>query len=516
MRAFLMNGDGDACLEGELPANADVLTQDLELDTLLDAMARGDAFLRDVSRRALLSSLTDVDSISYRQEVLADCLRQPAVVRRMYAVAVEGVLAPKRVPFGWLRDTPDAVLSRSVQVLELLVDVLKSLRGLADEHASAFHSDGFVRLFAMFAEELRDELFLEIEGHLRALRFPHGVLISAELGKGNKGRGYVLRRPRARSWAERVSRGGRAAYTFTVPDRDENGLRALAQLRARGIDLVADSLARCTDHILGFCAMLRAELGFYVGCLNLHERLEASGGPTCFPVPAAPGTSTLHASDLYDVPLTLQLGTRAVGNDLNADGKELLLVTGANQGGKSTFLRSAGVAQLMLQSGMFVAAARLEATVRRGVFTHYRREEDAEMRSGKLDEELGRMSEIADAIEPGCLLLCNESFAATNEREGSEIARQAVRAFLEAGVTVVVVTHLYDLAHGFHAQRLESALFLRAEREAGGRRSFRLVEGEPLPTSHGRDSYRRIFGRIDPARPSGDARAYAVDPLPPG
>ena len=63
-----------------------------------------------------------------------------------------------------------------------------------------------------------------------------------------------------------------------------------------------------------------------------------------------------------------------------------------------------------------------------GVFTHYKREEDATMESGKLDEELARMSDIVDHITPGCILLCNESFASTNEREGSQIARQIVTA----------------------------------------------------------------------------------------
>ena len=53
---------------------------------------------------------------------------------------------------------------------------------------------------------------------------------------------------------------------------------------------------------------------------------------------------------------------------------------------------------------------------------------------------------------------------------------------------------MYDLAHSFHAQQLDSALFLRAEREPDGRRTFKLLEGEPLPTSYGEDSYRRIFG----------------------
>ncbi|HTP15227.1 MAG TPA: hypothetical protein VMK13_05265, partial [Streptosporangiaceae bacterium] len=92
----------------------------------------------------------------------------------------------------------------------------------------------------------------------------------------------------------------------------------------------------------------------------------------------------------------------------------------------------------------------------------------------------------------------NESFASTNEREGSEIARQIVRAMLHRQIKVFFVTHMYDLAHSFHAQQPGNALFLRAGREPGGRRTFKLAEGEPLPTSYGKDSYQRIFGTAEP------------------
>jgi DNA mismatch repair ATPase MutS len=143
---------------------------------------------------------------------------------------------------------------------------------------------------------------------------------------------------------------------------------------------------------------------------------------------------------------------------------------------------------------MFVPAKSLRANVCARVFTHFKREEDVTMTSGKLDEELSRMSDIADGIAPTCLLLCNESFASTNEREGSEIARQVISALVEAGVKVVFVTHLFDLAHGLYRQELNTALFLRAERGVNGRRTFRLVEGEPLATSYGEDTYQRIFG----------------------
>jgi DNA mismatch repair ATPase MutS len=148
-----------------------------------------------------------------------------------------------------------------------------------------------------------------------------------------------------------------------------------------------------------------------------------------------------------------------------------------------------------MQAGMFVPANSLSADVCAAVFTHYKREEDEAMTSGKLDEELHRMSEIATHIAPHCLLLCNESFASTNERERSAIGRQVVQAMVDERVKVLFVTPMFDLAHGFYRQGLSTALFLRAPRASDGHRTFKRVEGEPLPTSFGEDSYHRVFGR---------------------
>jgi hypothetical protein len=369
-------------------------------------------------------------------------------------------------------NSPDTILHHSLQVLELFVGILKRLRAMADSQAGRFRSEGFRRFFAMLATELDDAYFLTVEAHLQELRFRRGVLISAELGKGNKGTRYVLRRSPELSWRERLGLGTGSGLAFTIPDRDENGFRALEELRARGINQVANALAQSTDHILSFFAMLRAELGFYVACLNLHERLADKGEPTCFPQPVTSGPRALAAQGLYDVCLALHTQAGVVGNDVDADNRSLVMITGANQGGKSTFLRSVGVTQLMLQCGMFVGAHSLRASVVDGVFTHFKREEDATMESGKLDEELGRMSEIADAIAPNSLLLCNESFAATNEREGSEIARQVIRALVDSGIAVFFVTHLFDLANGLYRQELATALFLRAERQPDGQRTL--------------------------------------------
>ena len=91
------------------------------------------------------------------------------------------------------------------------------------------------------------------------------------------------------------------------------------------------------------------------------------------------------------------------------------------------------------------------------------------------------------------MILFNESFAATNEREGSEIARQIVSALVEKNVRVFFVTHLYDFANSVYEINKKNALFLRAERQTDIGRNYKLIEGEPLETSYGVDVYNRIF-----------------------
>jgi hypothetical protein len=477
-----------------LPPEADAPRHDLALDTLLDAMAAGDRFLYGVATSGLLLSLHSPDEIRYRQHVLADCLAQPAVVRSIYDLALEA-LATERHVFPALESSVDSVLSRAVHLLKLVAGALTRLQQIATAHAGAFRSEGFTRFFAVLADQLGDEYLRTVKRHLRELTFPRGVLINASLGRGGASIDLALHTPPATRWIDHLvpadfAQGG---YSFEIAPRDQGGLEAVGELRGRAANEVANAAAQAADHIHGFFSALRAELGFYVGCLNLHERLSGKGEPVCFPEPAASGALEMTTRGLYDPSLALYLKDRAIGNDVDADGRSLVMITGANQGGKSTFLRSVGQAQVMMQAGMFVPAEFFRSSVCSGVFTHFKREEDVSMTSGKFDEELGRMSAVVDQLVRGSMLLCNESFASTNEQEGSEIGRQVVRALLDAGVRVFFVTHLFTLAHGFSSDRSDTMLFLRAERLADGRRTFRLVEGEPEPTSYGDDAYRKVF-----------------------
>ena len=88
MKAFLLYPDRDFDMEQPLPWQAPALIQDLELNTLFNAMALGDEFLLNVAPKVVLSSLTDLNIIRYRQNILKDCLNHPAIVRSIYDLAV--------------------------------------------------------------------------------------------------------------------------------------------------------------------------------------------------------------------------------------------------------------------------------------------------------------------------------------------------------------------------------------------------------------------------------------------
>lgn len=511
MKALLMHRDRDFLTIEEIPReeryrnygqrqlspHERALMQDLEVDTVLRAMAGDDPFLLEVARRALLAGLSnDVDTVLYRQAILKDCLKNPAVVRQLYDLAVETIEGRKKHWWGISSQFPGSNLHSSVDLVQMLMGMLRRLRDIAEAHAAEFESEGFVGLFATLDKELDDGYFASVHDHLARLKFRAGVLISASLGEGNAGTDYVLRQAHGKgpNWLERILGKGPPAYTFYLHPRDDAGARIVSELRGRGINLAANALAQATEHVLSFFEMLWVELGFYVGCLNLRDRLAAMRAPMCFPEPGPLGVRGLRCSELYDVSLALTVGRSVVGNAVDAERKSMVIITGANQGGKSTFLRSVGLAQLMMQCGMFVGAESFSAELCTGLFTHYKREEDATMTSGKLDEELRRMSDIADAIGPNSIVLFNESFASTNEREGSEIARQIVCALLEKRIKVVFVTHLYEFAHAFYSRKMEDAIFLRAQRQADSTRTFKLIEGEPLQTSYGADLYQEIFG----------------------
>ena len=256
-----------------LPWNEEALTTNSGLNTLFNAMARGDDCVFEVARKAIFEGLKgDVEAIQYRQAILQDCLGHPSVLRELYAVAVEATEKQRRHFLGGvLARYPDQVLRHSIELMSVLLEFQKKLRKIADSHADKFVSIGWVEFFAMLKRDLDDDYFVHAQHHLQQLQFRDGVLLSAALGRVNKGSDYVLRRfpERTGTWLELwwncvdtlrrllphreetcptwLRPRKSPIYSFSLHPRDEAGARALTELRNRGIALVADALAQSTD-----------------------------------------------------------------------------------------------------------------------------------------------------------------------------------------------------------------------------------------------------------------------------
>jgi len=490
MRCRLLLADADVDVDA-LPELDPALTADLGLDRVLASMARGDHVIERVVPRLLATPLATTDAIRYRQASVRDAAASPAVVRELYTVATDAIEAERRI-WGSAMRNAELVLDRAANVLGRFVEAFRELRRIEAEHGEAFTSPGFTAFFRMVATDLDDPWLAEVEDHLTRLR-TRTLHVSARLGDGARGTDYVLHRSPStiRGWRDRVGLEERRS-TVKVELSDQNAMNTMSELRATAIAPTAGVTREAADHVLAFFRQLQVELAFLIGCANLHESLTAAGGAVAYPDAEDGATATFRATGLYDLGLRLTIDGPVVPNDLDTGGQRLVVITGANGGGKSTVLRAVGLAQLLLGAGMFVAAESLTASVAHAIRTHFTREEDASLVGGRLDEELTRLAALVEATTPGTLVLLNESLSTTNEREGAAIARGVVDALVDAGVEVWFVTHNHHLASGLADAEPARAHFLRAER-GDGERPFRLVVAPPLPTSHGMDLYRRII-----------------------
>ncbi|HTZ85987.1 MAG TPA: hypothetical protein VMB05_04900, partial [Solirubrobacteraceae bacterium] len=204
MKAYLMHRERDFDLELALPAHSETLKHDLELPTLVSAMAAKDRFLFAIVERALLLSLDDPQEIVYRQEILTDCLAHPEIARGLYDVTGEALAAQRSVWGISQFDSPKVILNRSIRAMDVFVDYLRRLRELASEHVGEVTSEGFLRLFAMLERELDDAYLARVQGHVNELRLPRGLLMSARLGRAGRGTEYTLREPAPVRWLDRL------------------------------------------------------------------------------------------------------------------------------------------------------------------------------------------------------------------------------------------------------------------------------------------------------------------------
>lgn len=516
------------------------IIQDLSLKTLFLAAAKeiekedgkikkireADPFLEDTMKKVMMVPLQTEEEIRYRQEILRDCYENQEFLCELYTLS-EGILS------GWDRlgrragaktgPRNSRSLVTEIHVLQLFTDSLKQIKELLKRYRGKVSSRGFLaleeRLLGCFSDEkqegleriLKDVAFFAGEtrqgeyGSKRMVDKPR-MILGCRIGDGLKPEDFRLESisTQVRKYRAPGSTLGKVQDHLSSLTTASFSVRKGAALPEQADKLeyqAVQYILSCCDPFFRefdfFFDQLHFQLAFYRGAVNLKQYMERFHIDSCFP--AVTGKGNLCFRELKELVMAIEQRQEPVGNTCRIEDKNLLIVTGANQGGKSTFLRSIGIAQMMMQCGLTVAAQNYESGIYPSFFTHFTRREDSAMNSGRLNEELERMSRIADLMTGDTMILLNESFASTTEKEGSVIAYDIVRALTEAGAEILTVTHLLSFAGRVYRESRENpesrTEFLSAQRNEDGRRTFKMIQHAPELTSFGLDLYDELIGK---------------------
>lgn len=516
-----------------------------------------DRHLGEMLKKVMMVPLKTKEEIEYRQEILRDCMEHQEFMESLYEISKEmtfrwETLGKQQLDKPGSRDKKANLLSR-IEILHLFVNTLSRIRALCRRYqgnavsggeADVLDTEGntgrpagsagsgeagkgklrsrgltgfCARLEKVFGEEqeegirgiLADIIFYcdgqeeySLEGSGSKRENISRMILDCSVEDGLK---LGVIRLEEVSTATRKLRKRRGEMTLrekmmtafsqepTLVLKNVELLEDLKQLNEQIVAYIIDSFRPMMEDLKYFFEELYAQTAFYQACCNLFTRCRHAHIHLCFP--EAGSIEELRFRGLMEFSMAVYRGQKPVGNDCSVDGKRLLVVTGANQGGKSTFLRSIGIAQVMLQCGMPVCAEAYTGGIFPHLFTHFTRREDSAMNSGRLDEELGRIDRIIRHLGEGSMVLLNESFATTTEEEGSEIADDVIRAMVEAGVKVLTVTHLLAFARTMYERHLPEAAFLTAQRKEDGTRTYKMIAGAPELTSFGLDLYEEMIGK---------------------
>lgn len=449
-----------------------LLFRDLKMEPVLDVMCEKSRELREICQQRLSSGLNTIDEIYEYQNELKHMIRNQELTEKIYEICCRTNEAAH--PFrNFLHPrnastlTPQKKLNAYLKLVFIIADGLCEIYGLQNDLV-------LKGKLIKQVEELKkidpdnDKMQFSLSGKYGEGLYAADIhLLKIDYSKDDLVRPFfhIHRRDKKEYLCE-----GEKFVSMT-----DDVQRARNSIAYSLISITANFEMQLTHRLI----KIQNEYGFGVGAARLWNMLLEKGVKLCYPKLITDiHRRTFCAKDLSELSIVIK-GESAVPNTVNLEEKQIVLITGANQGGKTTFLRSAGQAQMMAQCGMFVAAQYFETEKHNGIFTHFPDEEDKQQKSGLLDQELTKLERIVKELGKDSMLLMNESFLTTTEYNACLISEEVINGFLMTGVKTFFVTHNYLFSKKMYEQGHSQTAFLKARIESEQKRTYQISEGPP-------------------------------------
>ena len=504
---------------------------DLGLDEIIMAFTTDRGHQREI-RDLFFRLPRDPEVISYRQAVLEDLLANPALAARLASLlpvmdSLYHASYRSEREMTWLHE----VVWRAGELL----NIIDCFEGLGDVLASAeggIHSDGLRHLQdeirRVRSEALYQRLVRELPGLLARLQGKASLTIGVNLDGSLRPIQAVLLSVNEKPFTDqsllnrlfgtRTDREG-IAPLHSVPQGYVGGVYTgpvdplmvplfadLASVLEKTAIPIADQLRQYAGLHGGLFTNLRQGLAFYLGAIRLIRRFEGQGLSMCRPQIVPAGERRFEVKDSYNVNLVLkQLDAgdgkppAVVPNDIHIGPVgHILILTGPNRGGKTTYIQGTGLVQILAQAGCYVPGTQAVISPLDHLFTHFPLEERPESDAGRFGEEAIRLGEIFQQVTQYSLVLLNESLSSTSFSESLYLAQDLVRILRRVGARAIYSTHLHELANRVDElnnsvpgeSRVISIVSSPIEPEGGGdglSRTYKLEVRPPLGQSYARE-----------------------------
>ncbi len=403
------------------------------------------------------SPLKDVDAIEYRQEVFRDLedetLRKGIQRFADRMILLRGYLSVaenseyRYHQMGWHLEAAlayDDAISSLVKALSEAEPQSRGLKRCMSHFADIIHSAAFQQ----FADEARD-----LKSQLSALEY--NIVIRKNWVR-------VRKITAKKDYSQEVKRFFAKFKEEAVNDYQSDLVipTGINLVEAKILDLVTGLYPETFDQLSRFCqkheqfmdetvSRFDREIQFYFAYLNFIDSIRQPGLMFCYPQ-MNDQEKNIYVRGSYDIALAEQHrreGMRMVCNDFHLAGNErIFVVSGPNQGGKTTFARMFGQLHYLACLGCPVPGWEASLFVFDQIFTHFEREEDIHQLRGKLKDDVLRIHQILTNATDHSIIILNEIFTSTAIKDAVILGEKVLKRIVDLDALGVCVTYIDELS----------------------------------------------------------------------
>ncbi len=471
--------------------NQDIMERDINANMILQGMdIRTDG--KDYIVARISDMVTDNETIVYRQAILKDFLKYPEL-----EVLANTDLLPLIIQLGRMEKTNlahDDDVRKTVWRMELLkiyVQCVTVLDRIFCSPGRTFESEGLLKLRELITSIMNDENYHELVDLLPTLSDNIKGIQSVTLGVNLDNELHPVESVLLSVSEKPIKKRGMLSKLFGTKNNEEKYfgigtwysilrdnsagtldaaiMRDLSSVMKDTFRNLADSLNRYERVESAFLFELMPEISFYIGGTHLVNKLRSAGLPVCFPKALPMDERRFFVKNIYDLSFAIRvmsdtginkLDNVIVTNDfvLGEEEGRIGILTGANQGGKTTITRALGLCQLMFQAGLPVAGTSGEISPCDNIYTHFPELEKNSVSEGRLGEECVRLEQILPKLTKYSMILMNESLSSTSHQECLFIATEIMKYLRTIGARALFATHIHELAENIPELNKEPGL----------------------------------------------------------